>query len=349
MSNVPALSQTEALRLVKTALPQRVVKLLQGQEGEGILAAAAKLTAVLSGRWRRMYQDRYYLQSTRGEYATLTAEVQWTLGTVEAVGLEVGQPVLSSRWGTEYVLAEQLEAPAGAGAPYTATVSLRSRYRTHDADIEAIHLDQWPATLTEGIDPASDIAWTDGTTGAGQSEFLAGVANGTILIAATTDATGGRLPLLDFLAQGAGIIPGDDETAAQLAERLRRPRDVHSPQAILDAVNAILVPYGVTATLEEPWAYALTWEGSDLVQGNGAWGVAPWGRRGFFVVVVPNFGVQPDGFAWGATPASGAWGVHPWGTGDVSYEAIIQGLQSLVDALSLAGVKGLVVAEGLGL
>ena len=79
----------------------------------------------------------------------------------------------------------------------------------------------------------------------------------------------------------------------------------------------------------------------DLATGAGAWGVAPWGRIRSFIVSVPDFGYSADGFAWGA----GAWGVHPWGTGDVSYEGFIEGLQDLVDTITLAGVQGIVVAE----
>jgi hypothetical protein len=349
MSNIPALSQTEALGLIKSALPQRVMQLLQGQQGEGILASVAKVAAVLSARWATLYQDRYYLQSTRGRYATVSAVVTWTAGVVDAVELEAGQVVLETRWGVQYVLGEVLSAPAGAPPGYSATVQLRSLYRTHEADIEQSHLDAWPPSLTEGVDPAASIMWADGVSPAAQDEFLAGVGIGTITIAATGDASGGRLPLLDLLAQGQGVIPGEEETDSQLANRLRRPQEVHSPDAILDAVNAVLTPFGVVATLEEPWTYAMTWEGTDMASGSGAWGVAPWGRRGFFVIRVPNFGYEPDGFAWGATPSSGAWGVHPWGSEDVSYLGVIQGLQDLVDRLSLAGVKGLVVADNVGL
>ena len=344
MSNIPAQTQASALLLIKSALPKRVMDLLANKEGEGILAAIAKVTELLSTRWKRLYDDRYFLKSSRGSQATLTADVTHAAATYDHA-LAEGQVVLETRWGVQYVLSEQLTLGKGGGV---ASVQLRSLYRTHEANIEQSHLDAWPATLTEGVDPAAEILWGETSpamTDAAKQEFLDGVDAETITIAATSDATGGRLPMLDLLAQGQGIIPGEDESAAQLADRLRKPVAVHSPDAILDAVNDQLAPFGVVATLEEPWTFAMTWGGLDLGNGSGAWGVAPWGRRGYFIVHVPDFGFLPDGFAFGVSP----WGVHPWGTGDVSYEAFVDGLQDLVDTLSLAGVKGFVVAEKVGI
>lgn len=341
MSNIPAQTQASALLLIKSALPKRVMDLLANKEGEGILVAIAKLTEVLSTRWKRLYDDRYYLKSSRGNSATVTVDVTFAAGTYDKV-LAEGQVVLETLWGVQYVLAEQLDMPLAGGV---ASVDLRSLFRTHEADIEQSHLNAWPSELTEGVDPAAEILWGDGMSDAAKQEFLDGVDDETITIAATTDAAGGRLPMLDLLAQGHGIIPGADEAAAQLADRLRKPVAVHSPDAILDAVNDQLAPFGVVATLEEPWEYAMAWGSVDMSTGAGAWGVAPWGRRGSFVVVVPDFGFSPDGFAFGV----GAWGVHPWGTGDVSYVGFVDGLQDLVDTLSLAGVKGFVVAEKVGL
>lgn len=342
MSNIPALNQAQFLTLIRTALPERVYTLLlSGEFGEGILAAVAKVASVLSARKRRQWQDIYYLQGSRGAYATTTATVTWTGGTVAGVQLLEGQPVMETRWGLRFVLAEPLEAGDGEAVNYSQSVAIRSEYRTHEADVEARHLDQWPESLSEGVDPGAQVLWGAAVSDAGKAEFLAGVASGAITIQADADGSGGRLPLLDLLAQGQGVAPAENESDLHLALRMRRPRDVHSPDAILGAVNDLLEPFGVVATMEEPWTYAMAWGNDDLATGCGAWGVAPWGRRAFFVIVVPDWGYQADGFAWGA----GAWGVHPWGSGDAGFEGVIQGLQQLVDHLTLAGVKGLVLSE----
>lgn len=345
MSNIPSFSQAELLTLIRTALPQRIyTQLLDGELGEGILAAMAKLASVMTVRSKRMWDDIYYLKGSRGAYATTTATITWSAGTVEGFTIEAGQAILATRWGLRFVLVDAFTVGAGESPGATVTISVRSEYRSHEADVEAQHLDQWPEALTEGVDPASQIAFATGTTATAKAEFLAGIEDGSITILADADSSGGRLPLLDLLAQSQGVIPGENEAAGQLGLRMRRPTDVHSPAAILGAVNEVLKPYGVVATLEEPWTYALTWgDATNYADGNGAWGVAPWGRRAFFIIVVPDWGYEAAGFAWGGD--TGAWGVHPWGSGDAAFEGIIHGLQDLVDGLTLAGVKGLVLSE----
>lgn len=207
----------------------------------------------------------------------------------------------------------------------THDVGIAALWTGPEANVPAAQISQW--ALPAGVDPASEIAWTATTATAGKTEFLAAIAAGTVTIAGLTDATGGADGFLDLIASGRGLPRAPGESDAALRKRIRTLPDVVTPAAILRAVNAAMEPWGVTATMAEPWDYGFAF-------GVGAFGVNPPSRPWHFVVLVPSIPYDAPGFAFGA----GAFGIHPIGTPDVERAGVYAGLQSLVDQIKAAGI-----------
>lgn len=186
--------------------------------------------------------------------------------------------------------------------------------------------DTGDGNVSEVLGDFGDMAGGQSDT-LGRAEFLAAVTAGTITITGATDMTGGSDGELDLIAMGRGLPRAYGETDAALQRRIRTLPDVVTPAAILRVVNAALEPYGVTATLHEPWDYAFAF-------GSGAFGVHPPSRLAHFVVAIPSIAYDTPGFAFG----SGAFGIHPIGTPDLARAAVYAGLQAMVDQIKLGGV-----------
>lgn len=145
-------------------------------------------------------------------------------------------------------------------------------------------------TVTLSSGSSAVFVWTDGlfvlldwTAGAGLTGTITGTASGaTATIVSTLQAptlvaesgtavwrvldwvvdlglqvqnlaspTGGRLPVLDEIGSEREIFRSNNETDDSYRERVATPADVVSPNAILRAMNRVLVPLGVHGCFRE--------------------------------------------------------------------------------------------------
>ncbi|MGB0971333.1 MAG: baseplate J/gp47 family protein, partial [Mycobacterium sp.] len=267
--------------------------------------------------------------------ATGTVKVTWTAGATNAQGLQAGQILCATRWGVRYALTESLAVGGGAGAGTNTTVGVVAEYAGFEGNVEAEFIDQ--LALPSGVDPVSQIDWIPSTTTAGRDEFVASVAAGEITVIGVTAPSGGRLGTLDLIGKGRGKPRSDGEADADYRKRIRALPGGVTPNAILSAVNDYLRPYGVVATLWEPWDH---W----FVIGHPTRGVIgkssnPISRLAHFKIKVPNLGTNVGGFVIGH-PTRGVIGKssNPIGKGDTVRDGVIEGLQQMVDSIKLGGV-----------
>ncbi len=314
----------ELLALLKARLDQYQVDGWDGRSGAEFYAALSGVAAAAIGRAGVQLNGRLLREATGATRAAGSVTVTWAGATTDAVGLAAGQVVVRTPWGVTYELAEPVERAAGASAG-SVTAAVTARWTGPDGNVEAAHLDVW--ALPGGVDPAASIAWTGATTADGQAEFLAGVAAGTITITGATDATGGADGLLGLIGLGRGLPRAAGESDAAYRRRLRTLPDVVTPAAILRAVDAALAPWGLAATLAEPWKYG--W-----APGRGARNRQPPTCPWHFVVLAPPIPHAPPGWCPGRRAVNRA----PVGTPDRPRAGFYAGLQSTVDTIKGAGI-----------
>ncbi|MFH1568539.1 MAG: hypothetical protein ABIL09_11135 [Gemmatimonadota bacterium] len=338
MSRLPELTKADFLALISRILASYDVQGWASDDGEEIFSAISRVAAKVLGRIAAGFNAGYILHATGPEYAAATVTVTWTLGTTEAVTVEDGQVICETPWGVQYLLTDALIVGAGAGAPTTRTVGVRAVSPGSEGNVEAEFISEWG--LPGGVSPADHIVWGAGVTATAKTELLDGIDAGTITIAGNTDATGGSLGTLDLLAAERGLPRAAGEIDAALRKRIRQWSKVVTPTAILDAVNEVLRPDGVTATMWEPWDSWFVIGDSD----QGAIGDPdhPISRHAHFRIEVPNLGLDVDGFTVGA-PDAGVIGESPIGTGDTVTEGIIGGLQQQLDRIKAGGVWAVAV------
>lgn len=300
------------------------VDVWEGRDGEEFYRAACAVAAALLARASERLRARYILQATGAQRASASVRITWASSTVDAYGLRAGQVIAKTPWGVRYYLTEAVERAASEAAG-SQDVGIAALWTGFEGNVEAEHISEW--ALPGGVDPAAQIAWTAGTGAAGQSEFIAGIASGDITIAGLTDATGGADGTLDLIGIGRALPRSAGEGDAAYRARLRALPDVVTPGAIQRVVNAALEPYGLEATIEEPWDYGFAF-------GHGAFGHAPPSRPWHFIVAVPSLPWDPDGFAFGAS----AFGRDPFGTGDAERAGFYAGLQAQVDQIKAGGI-----------
>lgn len=314
----------ELLALLKARLDQYQVDGWDGRSGAEFYAALAEVASAAIGRAGARLNGRLIREAAGAARAAGSVTVTWAGATADAVGLAAGQVVVRTPWGVTYELAAPVERAAGAAAG-SVTAPVAARWSGPEGNAEAAHLNTW--ALPGGVDPAASIAWTGDTTPAGQAEFLAGVAAGTITISGATDATGGADGLLDLIGAGRGMPRAAGEADAAYRVRLAKLPDIVTPAAILRAVNAALAPWGVTATMAEPWEYG--W-----APGRGAIGRNPPSRPWHFVVLAPSIPHDPPGWC----PGQRAFNRAPIGTPDTARAGFYAGLEATVNRTKAAGI-----------
>ena len=336
---VTSKTKAEYLALIKRSLSDAMVSGWEGKGGEEVFSAVAAIAAKISERQAQMMNARYILRATGPQRATGTITVTWTLGTTLAHTLASGQVIAQTRWGVEYRLTEDLVVGAGAAAPTAVTVGVEAVLADFESNVAAVHVDQW--ALPGGVNRKENVLWDDAvTTDGAKDEFLAGLDAGEITIAGATAMTGGSMSTLDLIAAGRGKPRALDETDQPLRKRLRKGTLRITPVAILAACNEVLQPYGVTATLWEPWVDGWFTIGSPTAGGIGD-SDYPVSRIRHFRINVPNLGYSVSGFVVGDS-TQGVIGESDYGIGigDTTSAGVIAGLQQLVDRISLGGVWG---------
>lgn len=259
MSVFPQLTQADLFALIQRALPGALVDGWTDRDGEEVYQAIARVFSVLHGRDVARAESSYVLTATGPVQATATIKVTWTQGTTLAVEILTGQKIVQTPWGVHYQLTESLAAGAAEAPGYSATVGVEAVWAgiepgCDEAPVDAEFLSEWG--LPEGVDREGEILWDGAVAGAAKTEFLSGVDAGEITIEGVTDATGGKDGTLDLLAAGRGLPRVENEPDSGLRARIRQIPDVLTPGAILAVANAMLEPYGLTATMYEPWDYA---------------------------------------------------------------------------------------------
>lgn len=338
---VPAKSKAEFLELIKRHLAEYHVLGWVGRGGEEIFSSIAAVAAKISERMAQRYDALYILRATSGSRAAGTITVTWTEGTTEAHTLLAGQVVCGTRWGVEYRLTEDLEVGASAAADTAVTVGVEAVRMDFESNVAAVHVDQW--ALPAGVNRKEHISWSEATTDSARDEFLAGLDAGEITVAGATDMEGGALATLPLIGAGRGKPKAPGEPDATYRERIRKKPDRISPAGILRAVNAVLKPYGVEATIVEPWTCSFTFGDEEHGEIGGEFG---FDRLRHFHVVVPDLGTSVTGFTIG-DEEFGEIGHSrcPIGEGDVECEGVIDGLQGLLDRISAGGVWASVSKE----
>ena len=181
------------------------------------------------------------------------------------------------------------------------------------------------------------ITWSDDTSDAGKAEFLAGVADGTITLTAQGDLTGGAIGTLDLIASEKGLPRAEDETDAQLRRRIKRLPLTVTRANILQAINEVLAPYGVTATMVE-------WFEGGLIVGEWIGGEGHPTGAPSFCILIPSLKIL---LLEQGTVVADDWIVGDDYVGEdyTAINGVINAVQAVVDRAKLGGVCGVVVME----
>jgi hypothetical protein len=299
------------------------------------LGAASKMHERVMARAHEWAEGHYILAAERSGRATTTMRVTFASGTVESIRILTGQVLFATPWGVRYRLTEALRTLAGQAPGYDVTADVEAEWPGFDGNVDAEHINE--IALPESVDPALFVDWDPVVTVTAQAEFVAGVEAGTITCLADADATGGADGTLDLLAAERGMPAEANETTEALRARIHALPDTITPAGIVRSVNRALEPWGITATLEEPWDFG-------MAIGVRAINVAPIGRVRMFVVHVPALPWATRGIGIG-NASNGVVGASPIGVTDPERAAVYAALQALVRRIKLAGVWGRVVED----
>jgi hypothetical protein len=341
---IPYLDRDDLYTFVLRVLPDHVQRELE-DGGEETYRAIANVWERMSRRAFEAAESTFILAATGDARATGTAQILRT-NADERVGFRKGQVICQTRWGVRYRLAADLEIDATVFI--VEDIPIEAELSGFDANVRIADVGRWG--LPTGVDRKSEIAWLDGVTETAKDTFLALVDLGFdwrdipspgAYIEGKSAAEwieGGGIATLDLLAQERGLPRLEGETDVALRRRIRSLPNVVTPAAIRRAVASYLEGTGATFELLEPWDYGWT-VGHDP---RGAIGVYPVAGIPAFVILVSGLPYNPIGWTVGHDPL-GAIGTAPIGVGDPAHDAVIAGLQDLLQKIKAAGVCVVVV------
>jgi hypothetical protein len=298
-------------------------------------ASAAQMARVMQ-RVHELHESVFTCSATGPQKATGTVEIEWTLGTTDIQGIREGQILFETPWGPRYRSTEDFEVGAGAPANTTVIIGIAAEWTGFLWNVAERDLSRWAVPLPESCDEFGGITWSDDTTDAGKIEFLDGIADGSITLAAQDDLTGGAIGTLDLIATEKGLPRAEDESDVQLRRRVKRLPLTVTRTNIMLAVNEELAEFNVEATMVE-------WFESGWVIGEGVIGDDHFSGPPSFCIVVPNLEalLVDEGFVIN----DGIISEDHIGDDTSLLDGLLGSLQEIVDRAKLGGVCGVVVME----
>jgi hypothetical protein len=332
----PELNEEQLFQLwLKLCPPYRQAMFLGRPHAELPFRGMAKQMQRTMRRVAELHDSVFTALASGPSKATGSVTITWTTGTTDLVGVTEGAILFQAPWGPRYRLTETFEVPAGSPASTQRTVAIAGEWTGFDYNIEARDLSEWAPPLDGTCDPYGGIDYTAATTDAGKTEFLAGIADGSITFTAQADLTGGAIGTLDLLASEKGMPRAENESDDDLRRRLMRLPLTVTPANVLEAINEALAPYGVEATLSEWWEDGLVV--GEWVVGEGIVTSPPG-----FVIIVPNLDHLIDA---GLVVSEWVIGEGVLGDDTSALDGLLASLQAIVDRAKVGGTCGRVIME----
>ena len=338
MSRLPLLDADDLLDAAKRIAASYQVQGWSGRDGEEAYETIATVLAAVLARIVCRAEGRYLERATGVTGATGSVRVTWSAGTGDGVGIKAGQVLTKTPWGIRYMLTEELAIGDAAAPGEAVLVAVEQVLGSCEGNLwDPEHCDTW--ALPTGPTASGSIAWVDGQGEDGKTEFLAGVDDGTITVLGEGTFEGGTEASLDLIAQGRGLPRAENEADSQLRARIRVIPPMITPNAIAQAVRDATWALGITFTIVEPWNYAWT-VGDDPLGTIGDEGWSPIDHRPAFVVLLEDVPYADTAWTVGDDPLGTIGDEYPIGVPHETHDAIIAGVQELIDRIKAFGVDG---------
>lgn len=332
----PQLTKDELFELwLQLCSPYRQAMFLGRPHAEIPFRAMAAMMERTMQRVAELHNGCLTSLATGPQRATGSVVIEWTNGTTLLQGVDEGAILFKAPWGPRYRITSGFEVAAASPAGTTVTIGIEAEWSGFLYNIDARDLSQWAVPLDGSCDPYGGIEYSDATTDAAKSEFLDGIADGSITIAAQGAITGGAIGTLDMIGAEKGLPRAEDESDADYRRRLLRLPLTVTPANVLEAVNEALAPYGVEATLSE-------WFDDAFVVGEWVVGEGTPAGPPVFCIIVPNLDELID-----AGLVVSEWVVGDDFVGDdtSALDGLLNSIQAIVDRAKLGGACGRVIME----
>lgn len=261
-------------------------------------------------------------------------QITWTQGTTEGFTIKSGQILVETPWGVRYRTTEDLTIGAAEAPNVTRIVGVESEFSGFEYVVAQRDVNEFAIPL-DLCDELAGISWDVGVTETAKQEFIDGIKADEITVTGVPPTVAGALGTLDLIASEKGLPRAPDEGDLSLRKRLKRlPRTV-TRQNILDEVNDVLAPFGVSALMVEGFEQGLS---------VGEWVVGDdfTASPASFCIIVPNLdSLIEDGII------VSEWIVGESFTGDDTsvVDGILAAVDEVVQKAKLGGVCAVVIQQ----
>lgn len=365
----PAYTQQDLLDILDEVFPDHYLQPLKDPgPGYEVPQAHAKMLAFAALMVEYLATGAFILSAGGPAKAQVAVAFRRQSSAAGAVTVKKGSVLVAPATGREFVTLE--DAVFGGGDVGPVQVQAAARFYGWKYNVKG------PVTLPTGEVLEGEISKIRVPI---QDPVLA---DPTIYVEQVTDATGGRLGMLDGLGKDRGLLREVGESDAQYRARVRALPDTVSPDAIERALERVFNPLGLTAVFIEPWdpGFQTCWNAPPAAPAvfvyNDPRPAMPFMNRwlseslfrGAFFVVVPRLSVIADfGMVFNDTAMTSADHGGPLGRRAFSAYSlpasvtnlpgafngfdnggalVYAGLYNLLQSIKAAGVRAVLWKEG---